>query len=160
MSVLAPTEAHADNAWQTPGWLVARIADVLGGIDLDPCTAVDNPCNAKRFYTVHNDGILQPWITEGGGIYVNPPYGKTISHWIAKAMFTAQTGARIIMLLPSRTSSMWFHDLLAVKPEILLIRGRLRFRGATWDATFPSLLASMNVPMDGLRDLGARFSLL
>src|SRR4029078_9375176 len=58
--------------------------------------------------------------------YVNPPYGKEVSDWISKASKEAELGRRIVMLLPARTDTKWFHEYIYNKPnvEIRFLRGR------------------------------------
>lgn len=49
---------------------------------LDPCAT---PQNAKcaRFFTKEIDGLAQSW--RGEVVYCNPPYGRDIGKWVAKA---------------------------------------------------------------------------
>ena len=124
---------------------------------LDPCTSDDNPLGTPKFYTQKEDGLKQTW--EGERVYCNPPYhSRNIIKWIEKAKFG---GADIVvMLLPARTDTRWFHDYL-YNPlyqylcndqtiEIKFIKGRLKFNHPNYEvndklggntAPFPSMLA-------------------
>ena len=137
-------------------WFIARIVEVLGHIELDPCTVVSNPVGAMRYYTPDDDGILQPWHAET--IYVNPPYGKTIRHWVEKALTAAQLGSRVLLLVPARTESKWFQASLRAADAALFLAGRLKFYenglGVSSDAPFPSVLLAYNCSVDSLGDLG------
>ena len=150
------TERDPASAYRTPQWLVARVAGVLGGIGLDPCTAATNPCAAERFYTADDDGILQTW--DSDRIYMNPPYGRTIRHWVEKALDAGHRGAKLIMLVPGRTDAKWFQSALWEANSALLFAGRLKFyseiNGAETDAPFPSVAMSFNCQLDSLSDLG------
>lgn len=46
----------------------------------------------------------------------------------------------VVMLIPTRTDTRWFHDYILGKAEIRFIRGRLKFGGADNSAPFPSMV--------------------
>lgn len=156
LSIVARTEQDPASSYRTPTWLVDRFAAVLGGIELDPCTVDTNPCGAERFYTPENDGILQAW--DAQRIYVNPPYGRTIRHWVDKGLKAARSGAKVLMLVPGRTDARWFQEALRNSSSALLFAGRLKFRstldGNETDAPFPSVALAFNCELESLRDLG------
>lgn len=80
----------------------------------------------------------------GGAVFCNPPYGREIGKWVAKAAREAEKGATVVLLLPARTDTAWFHDFLYGRAEIRFLRGRLRFciDGIPGDAApFPSMVA-------------------
>lgn len=54
-----------------------------------------------------------------------------------KAYGSAQGGATVVCLVPSRTDTDWWHRF-AMKGEVRLLRGRLRFGDAKANAPFPS----------------------
>lgn len=68
---------------------------------------------------------------------MNPPYGREIGKWMKKAYESAQAGALVVCLVPSRTDTRWWHDY-AMKGEIHFIKGRLKFGNAKTNAPFPS----------------------
>lgn len=49
---------------------------------LDPCATKEN-AKCKKFFTKEQDGLLQNWDNER--VFMNPPYGREIKHWIRKA---------------------------------------------------------------------------
>lgn len=158
LSKLAPNEQHADNAWQTPAWLVERVHGLFpGGIDLDPCTTPENPVGARRFFTPADDGILQPWL-DAKSVFCNPPYGKTIRHWVRKCIDAGHYGIPTALLVPARTDSRWFQEAWNAADDVLFFRGRLSFRGGESCAPFPSALLGFNVSLESLADLGIRSS--
>jgi phage N-6-adenine-methyltransferase len=156
LSTVARTERDPASSYRTPDWLVARFSLVLGGIELDPCTVASNPCGAETFYTPDDDGILQLWNAQR--IYINPPYGKTIRHWVYKGLEVARSGAKVIMLVPGRTDARWFQEALLNAASALLFAGRLKFHstlnGDETDAPFPSVALAYNCELESLRDLG------
>ena len=53
----------------------------------------------------------------------------------------ARAKALVVMLLPARTDTRWFHDFIYGKgAEIRFIKGRLKFGGGTANAPFPSMV--------------------
>ena len=49
-------------------------------------------------------------------------------------------GGFVVMLLPARTDTRWFHDYIYHKAEVRFIRGRLKFGGCKNSAPFPSMV--------------------
>lgn len=77
----------------------------------------------------------------GGRVWCNPPYGRKIGKWVKKAYDEyKQNGTTVVMLLPARTDTRWFHDYIYGVAEIIFIKGRLRFSGAKANAPFPSMV--------------------
>ena len=114
--------------WETPPelWqsILARLT--ISRFDLDPCSPRNNgPVAALKHFTERDNGLLQSW---HGHVWVNPPYGRTLSQWIDKAIQEHQHGrATIAALVPSRTGTRWWHRAIAsgARPEFLA--GRIRF---------------------------------
>jgi len=128
--------------WDTPTTLKNQLHEEFGQFDLDPATRSDNPMKALSILTKENDGLSNDsnWI--GKVVYLNPPYGRIISKWIIKAIDEHEKGnaKKIVMLLPARTCTIWFHHLYERKDvEIRFIKGRLRYNDAS-PAPFPSML--------------------
>jgi len=122
--------------WETPPDFFAGL-DAEFGFTLDVCAHADN-AKCERFLSLAEDGLLQPW--EGETCWMNPPYGRIIRDWCAKAHREAHLGATVVGLLPSRTDTAWFHDHILGHAEVRFIRGRLRFVGAAASAPFPSIV--------------------
>ena len=78
----------------------------------------------------------------GYNVFCNPPYGRAINAWVEKAYNESKKdNTLIVMLLPARTDTKWFHNFIYHKAEIRFIKGRLKFGGSKGDAPFPSMLA-------------------
>ncbi len=94
------------------------------------------------------DGLTVSWPIDMP-VYVNPPYGLELRNWVAKAYAESQRGARVVMLLPSRTGVAWFQHY-ATKGVVFFLAGRVHFLAPTpgggvakpqnGGATFDSLL--------------------
>jgi antitoxin component YwqK of YwqJK toxin-antitoxin module len=81
--------------------------------------------------TNYVDGLLQSWNIKGA-VFCNPPYGRDIKNWVKKAYDEhKQHNITILMLLPVRTDTKYFHEYIWKKPnvDIRYIRGRLKFEG-------------------------------
>lgn len=85
----------------------------------------------------------------------DPPYGRAISHWIAKAVVEVNTAGvrRVVCLLPARTDTAWWHTFVIPHGAVRFLRGRIRFEGAAHPAPFPSAIVVFNNPsLQFLRD--------
>jgi site-specific DNA-methyltransferase (adenine-specific) len=79
--------------------------------------------------------------------FVNSPYSQ-ISKWCQKAYEEHQKGKIVIMLIPSRTDTRYWHDFIMKAQEIRFIKGRLKFGNAKQNAPFPSCIVVFNrVPL-------------
>lgn len=122
--------------WATPQWLFDEL-DAEFGFDLDACATPDN-AKCKRFFTPEQDGLKQNWKNT---VWCNPPYGRQIGQWVKKAHDSAAVnGAVVVMLLPARTDTRWFHDYIYGKAEVRFLRGRIKFGAARYNAPFPCMV--------------------
>jgi site-specific DNA-methyltransferase (adenine-specific) len=129
-----------DQTWQTPADLLAAILQAAGreAFDLDPCSpSSDGPVPAALHWTEVDDGLARSW---QGLVFVNPPYSRALPQWVAKCKEEGERGATVIGLVPSRTDTRWWHDHVAGRADIIMLRGRLRFGGGAHSAPFPSAL--------------------
>ena len=87
----------------------------------------------------------------GGGeiVYVNPPYGREIYKWVEKCYNENLKGTFIVMLVPARTDTRWFHNYIYNKHEIRFIKGRLKFNDGKQSAPFPSMIVIMKGENNG-----------
>ena len=106
--------------------------------DLDPCANEHNH-KCEKYFTIEDSGLLQSWA--GYNVFCNPPYGREIGKWVEKAYKTNKKyGNVIVMLVPARTDTKWFHEYIYHKAEVRFIRGRLKFSGAKFNAPFPCMV--------------------
>lgn len=104
---------------------------------LDPCATPDN-AKCERYFTRADDGLSKSWA--GERVFCNPPYGRDIAAWVKKSHDEAKAGALVVMLIPARTETAYFHDWIYGKAEIRFVRGRLKFGTAIHNAPFPSMI--------------------
>jgi len=106
--------------------------------DLDPC-ADDQNHKTELYYTKEQDGLKQDW--SGRRFFCNPPYGRDVGRWVEKAFReSAKDGTIVVLLIPARTDTRWFHDYIQHRSEIRFVKGRLKFGGGETPAPFPSMV--------------------
>lgn len=132
--------------WETPQDLFDSL-NARYNFDLDVCATAEN-AKCTRFFTREQDGLKQDWT---GVCWMNPPYGRQIGLWMAKALEASQAGATVVCLVPSRTCTAWWHDY-AEKGEYYFIRGRLKFGGSPNSAPFPSAIVVFRPRRTFLKD--------
>jgi phage N-6-adenine-methyltransferase len=120
--------------WETPQAFFDML-DAEFHFSLDVCATVWT-AKCRRYFTKEDDGLSMEW---SGVCWMNPPYGRDIGAWLAKAyQSTISNDATVVCLIPARTDTAWWHDYVMKANEIRLIRGRLKFGGAKNSAPFPS----------------------
>lgn len=131
--------------WCTPQDFFDRL-DLEFGFVLD-AAATNETAKCQRYYTPETDGLAQSWQCDGA-VFCNPPYGRQLGKWVRKAWQEAQTGQTIVLLIPARTDTAYFHDFIYGKAEIRFLRGRLHFTdeagNAGGRAPFPSMVVVYN----------------
>ena len=123
--------------WQTPQHILDRAVDVLGAVDLNPCSNSKHSPEvaAKISYALEENGLARPW---NGRVWLHPPSGRAIHKWVNKLCAEYETGGvtAAIALLPSRTDTQWWQRISAY--PICFIRGRLHFVGQKSPANYGS----------------------
>ena len=129
--------SSATDNWSTPQDFFDKLNDEFH-FTLDVC-ADENNHKCEHYYTKEIDGLSRPWI---GTIWCNPPYGRKIGEWVRRALFASVAGNTVVMLLPARTDTKWFHDYIYRRDnvEIRFIKGRLKFGGCKNSDPFPSMV--------------------
>lgn len=122
------------NEWATPQDFFNKINQEFN-FTLDVASTDEN-AKCKKYFTEQDDGLQQSWDNEI--VWCNPPYGRSLKSWVKKASETI--GGVVVMLIPARTDTSYFHDYICEKAEIRFIRGRLKFGDSKNSAPFPSML--------------------
>lgn len=122
--------------WRTPKWFFEDL-DREFHFSLDACADHENHL-CDRYFTIEDDGMKHSW--EGETVFCNPPYSK-ISKWVEKCYREGTKDKTVVvMLIPSRTDTKYFHKYIYHRAEIRFIRGRLRFSGSDSNAPFSSMI--------------------
>lgn len=142
--------------WPTPDDFFGTL-DTEFGFTLDPCATASN-AKCVRYFTKDDDGLAQKWT---GNVYMNPPYGRQIKLWVAKAYNESRNGATVVCLIPARTDTSYFHAYCMKAAELRFIKGRLNFACERQDqrkesgeskahnAPFPSVVVVFRPGIDG-----------
>ena len=135
-----------DDTWTTPKDYFHKV-DAEFGFGLD-AAALESSALCSNWYGPDNpdpskrDALaVDYWIHDSDGkpVWMNPPYGRDIKLFMAKANAEAANGATTVCLVPARTDTAWFQDY-ALPHEVRYIRGRLKFGNSKNSAPFPSAL--------------------
>lgn len=115
--------------WETPKDFYNKLNEEFN-FNFDPCP----------FPKPNWGGLEIEWKERN---FVNPPH-KQIYDWVRKARQENCKGKLVVLLLPVRTDTKWFHEFIYQKGfEIRFIRGRLKFGNSKNSATFPSMVVIM-----------------
>ncbi len=118
--------SSASDRWATPRAVYDGL-DAEFRFDFDPCPLDGNEDGRASLFC--------DWT--GKRVFCNPPYGPEIGKFLARAGEPDVA----VFLLPARTDTRWFHDLVIPKArEIRFIRGRLKFGDSKNSAPFPSMV--------------------
>jgi len=135
--------------WATP----QKFYDILNEeyeFTLDPCATADT-AKCDKYFTEQDDGLSQDWT--GHTVFMNPPYGRGIKHWIKKAWDSSrEKNTTVICLIPARTDTKYWHEYCMKAHRIFFIKGRLKFGDGSNSAPFPSAIIEFK------RDLPAVFN--
>jgi phage N-6-adenine-methyltransferase len=125
--------------WSTPIDLFKDL-DNKYKFTVDVCADTSN-YKVKRYYNEKQDGLSKDWSNEI--VWCNPPYSNC-SDWVRKA--AESKNCLVVMLVPARVDTRWFHDYIYKKDNISyeFIKGRLKFSGSKTSAPFPSMIVIFN----------------
>lgn len=123
--------------WKTPKEIFNNLNQEFK-FDFDPC-----PSNPDF------DGLKIEWKQSN---FVNPPYKiKEQDAFIKKGLEEWKKGKTVVFLLPARTDTKRFHELLLPNAtEIRFLKGRLFFDDQKYPAPFPSMIVVFKGDKDGL----------
>lgn len=138
--LFSSTEKNSEK-WETPQSLFNHIHQEFH-FDLD-AAAEEHNTKLPSYISPEQDSLSQDWSTLGTTVWLNPPYGRQIKHWIRKAYEESLKGICVVVLTFARTDTDWWHTYASRAAEIRMIKGRVKFvreDGHTGPATAPSAL--------------------
>ncbi|XSE68758.1 DNA N-6-adenine-methyltransferase [Lactiplantibacillus plantarum] len=126
--------------WETPQDFYDRL-NAKYHFEWDLAASDDN-AKCSCYFTRDDNSLEQDWQGLSGNLFLNPPYGRELKLWVKKAATTGlKDKQNLVMLIPSRTDTSYWHDYIFNHAEIKFLRGRLKFEvdGISGDsAPFPS----------------------
>lgn len=138
--------------WQTPDEVLERVRKVAP-IWLDPCTVAENPTGAHIWIAPPTDALAMEWSENGSGLtYINPPYGRALGAWSERIAMEAAMRREIIALVPARPETQWFRRMRLKSDVVAFAERRIKFKGATDTAPFPSAFFYYGTRISAFRD--------
>jgi len=136
--------------WCTPPEVLERVYRV-GPVALDPCSSAEGIVVATHRAgpavpdALCADGLSFDWADPDLGegiVFMNPPFGREVGAWVARARATAAAGRAVIGLVPARVDTRWWRESVAPPKAdaVCFWGGRVRFLGAPASAPFPIAL--------------------
>lgn len=152
--------------WGTPQDLFDELNEKHRFLLDAAATAENTKC--MRFISPEQDALAIEW--KANRVWLNPPYGRGIGRWTAKAREEALKGKLVVMLIPARTDTRWWQDTVTQplgegihqanyfdtttqsieiygklgEVKIQFLRDRLKFEGAEQGAPFPSAIVTFD----------------
>ena len=129
--------------WATPQEVFDQL-DREFHFNLDPCADEQNH-KCEKYFTAAENGLKQDW--GGYRVFCNPPYGRALKDWVEKCYREGhKDNTLVVLLIPARTDTTYFHDFILHRAEVRFIRGRLKFGDSKTGAPFPSMVAIFRGP--------------
>jgi len=130
------------NEWETPKWLFNALNDEFN-FDLDPCASAENAL-AVHYFNKYSNCLTHSW-APFESVFCNPPYGRDLKKFVKKCYEEFYNGdvQNVVMLVPARTDTKYFHDYVLNQCRIIFIKGRLKFTTngiESGPAPFPSMI--------------------
>lgn len=131
---------HNSDDWQTPMFIYNHFMNDLNCID--PCPLYSEFDNLNK-------------VCVNSNIYINPPYSE-IDKWVDFIHRNLLNDCVIFLLIPSRTDTNYFYDLMNINcnKELYFIKGRLKFNNSKNSAPFPSVLIKFK---NGINTINTKF---
>lgn len=130
--------------WATPTDFYDKLDEEFN-FTLDAC-ASDQNHKCDRYFTKETDGLKFAW--GGETVFCNPPYSQ-IAAWVKKAFYESKNdNTTIVMLIPARTDTQYFHNYILHRSEIRFVKGRIKFSGSKNNAPFPSMVVVFRGPQN------------
>ena len=120
------SKSKSSDCWYTPLPIVELVIKVLGKIDLDPCSDDGKHLEARKHYTIVDDGLIREW---EGQVFMNPPFSCP-GVWMKKLQAEIESGRvkEAIALVPAATETNWLSPFLKTQP-VCFWKGRIKFLG-------------------------------
>ena len=122
--------------WSNPDYVFDSL-DKEFHFTLDPC-ATEEIHKCIRYFTIEKNGLEKDW--GGEVVFCNPPYSQ-IKKWVEKGYREGiKDNTIVVMLIPARTDTRWFHNFILHRSEVRFIAGRIKFGEAKYNAPFPCMV--------------------
>ena len=118
-----------NNEWYTPAIYIVAARQAMGDIDVDPASShkANEAVKATKYYTIDNDGRLQPW---QGNVWMNPPYAQPLISEFCELLlqkYESREVRQACVLVNNATETIFYQDMLKACEAVCFIKGRVRF---------------------------------
>ena len=115
--------SHKTDNWRTPNDLYNAVKE-LGYYDTFPYECEYNEFDRGYYFT---------------DLFINPPFSKLdkVGEWVIEQV---KHGCKVLLLIPARTDTKYFHKMLRYNPVIFFIKGRLHYNESKLSAPFPTIM--------------------
>ena len=138
--MVTTTPKHLSQEWQTPPALFQEVDSVFR-LTLDAAATKENR-KVENHFSLLRSAFDEDW---SGRVWMNPPYGRGIAAWVARAFRQRNNCEVIVGLLPASVDTAWFHSFVYRKAALKFLKGRVAFvlpgHSGRFHAPFPSMLA-------------------
>tara|TARA_R110001583_G_scaffold44829_16_gene141880 strand:- start:1612 stop:2094 length:483 start_codon:yes stop_codon:yes gene_type:complete len=124
-----------DMSWRTPRQLFDLLDDEFH-FDLDAAASATNAL-CDRYFTEQDDALAQDWLSSQS-VWCNPPYGRDLHRWMAKAYAESRKGPTVVMLVMACTETKWWREYAWRADEIRLIQRRVKFLRSSGKSAGPA----------------------
>lgn len=142
-----------NQSWETPQWLF-NLLDSEFHFEWDLAASSANS-KCQSYYSADDDALRHEW---RGRCWLNPPYGEgtgSLATWVRKAYaeWVGSADCRVIvMLIPARTNTRWFHDCCMRATELRFLKGRPKFGNAKHGLPQPLVVVVFSTnPFEGTK---------
>lgn len=123
MNMFMSRTKNTKDYWETPPYFFKLLDDIFH-FTLDPC-AEPSTAKCEKYYTEQDDGLSKSW--EGETVFVNPPFSNS-AEWIEKCYYQSLArNTTVVMIIPSRTDTIVWHNYVMSASEIWFCVGRVNF---------------------------------
>ena len=115
--------------WNTPVKYVEAVREVLGTIDVDPCSneEAQEIIKAEKYYTKDRNGLAEYWY---GNVFMNPPYkSKILNTFVDRLLLSVRQREvySFIVIVYDKTDTHWYHKLLNSSNALCIHYGRIQY---------------------------------
>jgi len=112
--------------WETPADFFAKLDERYHFTHDMAASDTNHKC--ANYFTEEDDSLNMDWDGIEGNLFLNPPYGRNLKNWVGKAHEESQKrDGKIVMLIPSRTDTSYWHEHIFGTADVIFLRGRLKF---------------------------------
>lgn len=98
---------------------------------------INNGCIDPCPFKSNVNGLLYNF--KNTKLFVNPPFSK-MQIWVDWCITQFKNNCTVYLLIPNRSDTKYYHEILKYNPLIIFIKGRLKYNDCGNSAPFPTVL--------------------